>query len=138
MEKIHLSKQQISLLRSGNKIETPEGETYYNYPYWVKLIFLTEKEKEDGEPNAEAFFRFEVPGERSYKKGGLQESKYVIQKTDGEPVDPNAWYFVLRIDKDIHAQQAALAYALSVRKDNPTLSEQLIRKVLEFNKELIK
>lgn len=28
----------------------------------------------------------------NYKKGGLEPSRYIIQKRGGKPVDPNAWY----------------------------------------------
>lgn len=42
-------------------------------------------------------------------------NKYRIEKTDGTPVDPRAEYFVLRIDTDIAARQALLAYAAAVR-----------------------
>ena len=38
-------------------------------------------------------------------------SKYIITKTDGSPVAPEAEYLVLRIDKDVWAQVAALRYA---------------------------
>lgn len=37
--------------------------------------------------------------------------KYVITKADGSPVDPSAEYFVLRLDTDECARQAAAAYA---------------------------
>ena len=41
-------------------------------------------------------------------------SKYHITKNDGSPVDPNAQYFVLRIDTDLHARYAVYAYAASI------------------------
>jgi len=34
-----------------------------------------------------------------------------LKKADGSPVDPNAMYFVLRIDTDPHARIALRAYA---------------------------
>lgn len=37
--------------------------------------------------------------------------KYIIQKADGSPVDPQAVYFVLRLDTDLAARSAALTYA---------------------------
>ena len=61
----------------------------------------------------------------NYKKGGLETDRYIIQKKNGEPVDPNAWYFVLRIDKDPHARIAALAYSRSVEQDNPKFAKEL-------------
>ncbi|MEE9459864.1 MAG: hypothetical protein V3V84_08890 [Candidatus Bathyarchaeia archaeon] len=39
----------------------------------------------------------------NYKQGGY-ESKYTITKNNGNPVDPKADYFVLRLDKDPHAR----------------------------------
>lgn len=37
--------------------------------------------------------------------------KYIITKTKGGPVDPQSDYFVLRLDKDPVALQAAEVYA---------------------------
>jgi hypothetical protein len=42
-------------------------------------------------------------------KQGLYQ-KYNVTKTDGSPVDPNARYFVLRLDTDAAARQAVLMY----------------------------
>ena len=36
--------------------------------------------------------------------------KYIITKANGEPIDPEAQYFVLRIDTDPHAREALKAY----------------------------
>lgn len=60
------------------------------------------------------------------KEKGLY-GKYIVTKTDGEPTEPQAQYFVLRIDTDLHAQKALVTYAKSVKKDDPTLAEDLIR-----------
>jgi hypothetical protein len=38
-------------------------------------------------------------------------NKYKIEKTDGTSVDPDAVYFVLRIDTDPAARAALIAYA---------------------------
>jgi hypothetical protein len=61
--------------------------------------------------------------------------KYVITKTDNSPIDPDAYYFVLRLDMDKHARVAAKAYADSVRAFNPVLAEQLEEKVAEYSKQ---
>ncbi len=53
--------------------------------------------------------------------------KYIITKTSGDPLDPEARYFVLRYDKDPHAQAALLAYAESCQVDNPQLAADLCR-----------
>ena len=38
--------------------------------------------------------------------------KYIISKVSGEPVDPEAQYFVLRLDTDDAAVEAARTYAV--------------------------
>lgn len=61
---------------------------------------------------------------RKQQFGGLY-GKYRVAKRDGSPVDPEAEYFVLRLDKDPHAVNAALAYADSVEDENPQLAADL-------------
>ncbi len=63
-----------------------------------------------------------VPG---YMRGGFRPRKYIVTKADGTPTDPKAVYFVLRLDEDPHAIAATLAYADSVRADNPDLARDL-------------
>ena len=53
--------------------------------------------------------------------------KYKVEKADGSPVDPEARYFVLRVDTDRHARRALRTYALSVLEDNETLAEDIMR-----------
>lgn len=60
--------------------------------------------------------------------------RYKIEKADGSPVDPKAEYFVLRLDTDKHAIPAIVAYARSVREDNPQLADELIAWVLDVAK----
>jgi hypothetical protein len=55
--------------------------------------------------------------------------KYIIEKTDGAPVDPNADYFVLRLDTDKNARQAILKYAECIKEENPKLAENLKNRV---------
>ncbi len=62
-----------------------------------------------------------IPG---YMDGGM-ETKYVISKRDGTPIDPTACYFVLRWDSDPHATVALAAYAASVRGDNPRFADEI-------------
>lgn len=52
-------------------------------------------------------------------------NKYIVTKTDGSPVDPNARYFVLRIDTDEAARSAALTYATAIEAADPVLADQL-------------
>ncbi len=73
----------------------------------------------------------------NYKQGGY-EKKYNIRKVvhqiDGSiklvKTDPNADYFVLRLDKDPHAQKALIAYIESVRIDNEELANDLEQKLI--------
>lgn len=64
----------------------------------------------------------------SFKEGGYHQ-KYIISKTNGNPVDPEAEYFLLRFDKDPHALKALYAYAKSVAEDNPQLAKDLLDKI---------
>lgn len=57
----------------------------------------------------------------NYKNGGL-DNKYIITKKNGNPIDPEAVYFVLRLDKDPHALNAISSYIDSVMDDNPRLA----------------
>ena len=125
MNKIQLSAEQFKIFETGNKATTPDGE-YYNFPYWLK--------KNGADGVYELLTRDQIPGiESNYKRGGLESNKYLIKKTDGSEMDPNAFYFVLRLDKDPHAKKAAIEYALSVAKDNNTLSLELLDAVMAFN-----
>lgn len=58
--------------------------------------------------------------------------KYILSKKSGNPIDPNARYFVLRYDEDPHARVALKAYAESCEKDNPLLSNDLMYELLHL------
>lgn len=66
----------------------------------------------------------------SFKEGGYHR-KYIISKANGNPVDPEAEYFLLRFDKDPHALKALYAYAKSVKEDNKQLHDDLLIKIEE-------
>ncbi len=53
--------------------------------------------------------------------------KYTIKKVDGSVVDPDALYFVLRIDTDEHAREALRAYinSLEESRENSALADDL-------------
>lgn len=51
--------------------------------------------------------------------------KYIVKKRNGSKVDPNAQYFVLRLDTDPAARVAALAYADAVQKTDPDFAVDL-------------
>lgn len=53
--------------------------------------------------------------------------KYIITKTDGSPVDPEAKYFVLRIDTDRVAQEALRTYIACIKENEPEFAEQLLK-----------
>jgi hypothetical protein len=56
--------------------------------------------------------------------------KYTVTKNDGD-TDPNADYFVLRLDKDEAARSAAWAYANYIEPDNPELARDLRKRVAD-------
>lgn len=60
--------------------------------------------------------------------------KYIIQKADGSRLDPEACYFVLRLDTDRAARIAMAQYARSCRKENPTLADDIERCLEELSK----
>lgn len=56
-------------------------------------------------------------------------TKYLVTKSNGEPTDPEACYFVLRIDTDVHARKVLRVYAHFVKEENSELCRD-IRKLL--------
>jgi len=62
--------------------------------------------------------------------------KFEIQKTNGDPVDPLAQYFVLRIDTDYAARVALLAYAVEMAKQGEIeFANQLSEWVAQFKEQ---
>lgn len=59
--------------------------------------------------------------------------KYRVTKKEGE-TDPNAVYFVLRLDTDSAARSAAMWYASSIGVENPQLYEELRDLILKLDK----
>ena len=62
--------------------------------------------------------------------------KYHVEKTDGT-TDPEADYFVLRLDSDPHARKAAIAYADSIKDENPSLAYDIRERVSKYEGGLI-
>ena len=61
--------------------------------------------------------------------------KFIIQKSNGKPIDPLAQYFVLRIDTDHAARRAMLTYADEIAKqDDPAFANQITEWVAKFDK----
>lgn len=58
--------------------------------------------------------------------------KYIIRKADGSEVDPDAAYFVLRLDTDPLARSAALHYAKLVESTNPELASDLTKRCQRY------
>ena len=55
--------------------------------------------------------------------------KFRVEKGDGSEIDPNADYFVLRLDTDRHARKAIIAYAQSIWGEDHELAVKLMQKV---------
>ncbi len=68
-----------------------------------------------------------------YEHGGWDQ-KYTVEKVNGNPIDPDAEYFVLRFDKDPHARVAMAAYADSVESVNPKFAEDIRKKIRPHNR----
>lgn len=58
--------------------------------------------------------------------------KYAVSKQNRLPVDPEARYFVLRLDSDGCAREAARTYARCVKRVRPNLAAQLLALVDEL------
>ena len=70
--------------------------------------------------------------DENLKKVGLIP-KYLIQKTNGNPIDPGAKYFAMRYDNNgsdpVHlraCQKALLVYAHEIKNHLPLLSKDLL------------
>jgi len=59
--------------------------------------------------------------------------KYIVTK-NGTIIDPNADYFVLRLDTDKFARSAMRFYAMAILQDNPTLSKEILEKCNQHDK----
>ena len=59
--------------------------------------------------------------------------KYIVSKADGSPVDPDAFYFVLRLDTDPAARIAIVHYADAILESNPTLAKELMARALWYD-----
>jgi hypothetical protein len=56
-------------------------------------------------------------------------NKYYVNKVDGSPTDPEAVYFVLRLDTDPNARRVALVYSNIVEETNPKMADDLRRMI---------
>jgi hypothetical protein len=61
-------------------------------------------------------------------------NKYILQKTDGRPLDENSEYFILRLDKGgdrehvIASRKAILTYAGAIRNYLPELASDIYKR----------
>lgn len=58
--------------------------------------------------------------------------KYIVTKANGDPVDPEAEYLVLRIDKDPGARWAAETYADYIQSQMPELAADIRERVRQY------
>ncbi len=58
--------------------------------------------------------------------------KYVLGKADGSAIDPEACYFILRLDTDPAARRAMAQYARSIRRENETLANDIEKCIREL------
>lgn len=59
--------------------------------------------------------------------------KYIVSKADATPVDPDAFYFVLRLDTDAAARNAIVHYADEIMESNPALAKELMARALFYD-----
>lgn len=59
--------------------------------------------------------------------------KYIINKSDGSPIDKEAKYFVLRLDTDEAARIALQEYARHIKLANSVLYKDLMRMLRELS-----
>ncbi len=133
------------ILERAKKALIDDDMTYEDYDECISLLIaeverlrsLNESLMENGNDlrtrcqKAEARIKeLEATKERlqSAPKSGLY-GKYIIQKADGSPVDPEADYFILRLDADPVARIAALEYA--IQTDDQKLGEMLEKRVMD-------
>lgn len=58
------------------------------------------------------------------EKRGLY-MKYIVEKSDGSTCDPEACYFVLRLDTQPEARAAMRVYADGIREELPQLADDI-------------
>lgn len=69
--------------------------------------------------------------ESRYKRGGF-EPRFIIERTDGKPIDPSRRYFVLDFSgADPHAVTALIQYANLVAQENSQLAKDLTDALLD-------
>lgn len=68
------------------------------------------------------------------KSKGLY-NRYIVSKTNGDPIDPNAEYFVLRVDKNgsdpkhiESCRKAVMTYAENIKDHLPELANDLVER----------
>lgn len=62
-------------------------------------------------------------------------NKYIVTKANGEPIDQDAYYLVLRLDSGQYVNSCragALQFAMSVLPTNPLLAHEIIHLVKAY------
>lgn len=62
--------------------------------------------------------------------------KYLVSRPDGTPIEDQDAFFVLKLSTDSAARDAAREYARNVRRFNPFLASDLIRRCDEYDYQL--
>lgn len=60
--------------------------------------------------------------------------KYKVEKADGSPTDPEARYFVLRIDTDAAARSALRLYCKEIKESAPELARDLANDIIRCSR----
>jgi hypothetical protein len=73
-----------------------------------------------------------------YNKGEIKMNglyrKYNVEK-NGKETDPEADYFVLRLDSDDNARQALLLYAQLIEDTNKLLAKEIRQKIAKYDED---
>lgn len=59
--------------------------------------------------------------------------KYLVSRPDGTPIEDQDAFFVLKLSTDSAARDAAREYARNIRRYNPLLARDLIRRCDEYD-----
>ncbi len=132
-EKENLEDALVEELARGNYFdESQECEGYW----WDRKNFTDETQKQYRD-NARRQLQAEGkigPDADAKPREGLY-GKYRISKADGSPVDPNADYFVLRLDTDPVARRAAREY--SYMTVDRKLALELQERITKYNPKMM-
>lgn len=64
---------------------------------------------------------------------------YTIARSDGQPIDPESLFFVLRLDFNPAARKAVLCYAEGIEQEFPDMAESIrdyVKRIEDFEKKI--